>query len=106
METIISIIVFAVLFILSCLSLYRICTVGKTKNSPLVSKTDMYDMRFAKKIKRLHVRVLALLVFGMILVVVYHLMPTRLGDYVYIERDLANHKQTIHSNSSYPLIKK
>jgi hypothetical protein len=66
----------------------------------------MYDMRFAQKIKRLHVRVLALLVFGMILVVVYHLMPTRLGDYVYIERDLANHKQTIHSNSSCPLIKK
>lgn len=106
METIISIIIFAVLFILACLSLYRICTVGKTNNSALVSKTDMYDMRFAQKIKRLHVRVLALLVFGMILVVVYHLMPTRLGDYVYIERDLSNHKQTFHSNSSCPLIKK
>ena len=45
METIISIIIFAVLFILACLSLYRICTVGKTNNSALVSKKDVYDMR-------------------------------------------------------------
>lgn len=106
METIISIIIFAVLFILACLSLYRICTVGKTNNSALVSKKDVYDMRFATKIKRMHVRVLALLVFGILLVIAYHFMPTRLGDYVYIERDLSNHKQTIHANSSCPLIKK
>lgn len=105
METIISIIIFALLFILACLTTYRICTVGKT-NSALVSMGDIYESQYAPKIRRLHVRVLALLVFGMILVVAYHFMPTRLGDYVYIERDLANHKQTIHSNSSCPLIKK
>lgn len=105
METIILVIIFAVLFILFCLSLYRICTVGKT-NGAIVSKKEMYDMHFAPKIRRLHVRVLALLVFGMILVVAYHFMPTRLDGYVYIERDFPNHKQTIHSNSSCPLIKK
>lgn len=66
----------------------------------------MYDMHFAPKIRRQHVRLLALLFFGMVLVVAYHFMPTRLGGYVYIERDLSNHKQTIHSNSSCPLIKK
>lgn len=77
METIISIIVFAVLFILACLSLYRICTVGKTNNSALVSKKDIYDMRFAPKIKMLHVRVLALLVFGMILLL--HIISCQLG---------------------------
>lgn len=105
METIISIIIFDVLFILACLSLYRIYTVGKI-NSTLVSRDEFYESQYASKIRRMHVRVLALLVFGMILVVAYHFMPTRLGDYVYIERDLANHKQTIHSNSSCPLIKK
>lgn len=105
METIILVIIFAVLFILFCLSLYRICTVGKT-NSAIVSKKEMYDMHFAPKIRRLHIRLLAFLAFGMVLVVVYYFMPTRLGDYVYIERDLSNHKQTIHSNSSCPLIKK
>lgn len=106
METIILVIIFAVLFILVCLSLYRIYTVGKTNNSAIVSKKEMYDMHFAPKIRRLHIRSLAFLVFGMVLVVVYYFMPTRLGDYVYIERDLSNHKQTIHSNSSCPLIKK
>lgn len=105
METIISIIIFAVLFILACLSLYRIFTVGKT-NSALVSMGDIYESQYAPKIRRINVYVLALLVFGMILVVAYHFMPTRLGDYVYIERDLPNHKQTIHSNCSCPLIKK
>ena len=105
METIISIIIFAVLFILACLTAYRICTLGKT-NSTLVSMGDIYASQYAPKIRRMNVRVLALLVFGMILVVAYHFMPTRLGDYVYIERDLPNHKQTIHSNSSCPLIKK
>lgn len=105
METIISIIIFALLFILACLTTYRICTVGKT-NSALVSMGDIYESQYASKIRRINVYVLALLVFGMILVVAYHFMPTRLGGYVYIERDLPNHKQTIHSNSSCPLIKK
>lgn len=54
METIILVIVFAVLFILSCLSLYRACTVGKT-NGAIVSKKEMYDMHFAPKIRRQHV---------------------------------------------------
>lgn len=105
METIISIIIFALLFILACLTTYRICTVGNT-NSALVSMGDIYESQYTSKIRKINVYVLALLVFGMILVVAYHFMPTRLGDYVYIERDLANHKQTIHSNSSCPLIKK
>lgn len=105
METIISIIIFALLFILACLTTYRICTVGKT-NSALVSMGDIYESQYTSKIRKINVYVLALLVFGMILVVAYHFMPTRLGDYVYIERDLPNHKQTIHSNSSCPLIKK
>lgn len=106
METIILVIIFAVLFILSCLSLYRICTVGKTGNSAFVYKKDVYDVWFAPKIRRIHIRLLAILVFGMVLVVAYYLMPTQLGDYVFIERDIPNHKQTIHSNSSCPLIKK
>nr|WP_302965244.1 hypothetical protein [uncultured Prevotella sp.] len=105
METIISVIIFAVLFILSCLSLYRVCTVGKTSGA-IVPKKEMYDMHFAPKIRRQHVRLLALLFFGMVLVVVYYFMPTKLGNYVFIERDFPNHKQTIHSNSSCPLIKK
>lgn len=105
METIILVIIFAVLFILSCLSLYRACTVGKT-NGAIVSKKEMYDMHFAPKIRRQHVRLLALLFLGMVLVVVYYFMPTKLGNYVFIERDFPNHKQTIHSDSSCPLIKK
>lgn len=105
METIILVIILAVLFILSCLSLYRVCTVGKTSGA-IVSKKEMYDMHFAQKIRRQHVRLLALLFLGMVLVVVYYFMPTKLGNYVFIERDFPNHKQTIHSNSSCPLIKK
>ena len=90
METIILIIIFAVLFIFACLSLYRICTVGKTGNSALVSKKEIYDMRLAPKIRRIHIRLLTILVFGMILVVAYYFMPTQVGDYVFIERDIPN----------------
>jgi hypothetical protein len=104
METIILIITFAVLFILSCLSLYRICTVGKTK-SAIVCKKELYDMHFAPKIRRQYVRLLALLVFGMVLVVIYYFMPTKLGDYVYIERNLSNRQFIIHTNSSCSKIK-
>ena len=105
MEVIISVIIFSVLFILTCLSLYRVCTVGKV-NSALVSRKEISDIRNASKIRRSHVCLVALFAFAMITIAVYHFTPTRLGTYVFIERDLPNHKQTIHANSSCPRIKK
>ena len=100
MEIIILVIIFAVLFIFACLSLYRICTVGKTGNSAFVYKKDIYDAQFAPKIRRIHIRLLAILVFGMVLVVAYYFMPTQLGDYVFIESLITSKPfiRTVHAH--------
>ena len=99
-------IIFAILFTLAILSLFRIYEVGNKGKGVFISKTDIYEMNYASKIRRYHARIFVLLVFLMLFVVAYYFTPTKLGDYVFIERNLHNHKQTIHSDSSCPLFKK
>lgn len=51
-------------------------------------------------------RMSALVLFVLMSVALWLETPTRLGKYVYIERDMPNRKEVIHTNSSCVKIKK
>lgn len=55
------------------------------------------------KVKTL--KISAIVLFCLTLVALWFETPTRMGDHIYIERDLVKHKQTIHTSSSCPRIK-
>lgn len=67
-----------------------------------------FSIEFRDKIGvRLSVaRTSALVLFLLMLVALWLETPTRLGEYVYIERDIPNRKEVIHTNSSCVKIKK
>lgn len=44
--------------------------------------------------------------FLAVIAIIWYDTPSRLGDYVYIERDLTKHSNTIHTSSSCPKIDK
>lgn len=52
------------------------------------------------------IKLSAMVLFVLMLGLLWLDTPTRLGGYVYIERDIKNHKQTIHTSSSCVKIKK
>lgn len=58
------------------------------------------------KARRKRIAIFAAIFLLLSVLILWYNVPTRLGQYVYIERDLTNHKQTIHTNSSCSRIKK
>lgn len=64
------------------------------------------DVRSRLRLKMKTAKVSAVVLFCLVLVSMWFETPTMVGDHVYIERDLLNRKQTIHSSSSCVKIKK
>lgn len=106
MGTEVTITFLSVVFILACLSIYKACH-QETTSSPLISREEILSripsIRKQRKIKNLTFAFI--LLSCALLFVVWQNTPTRLGNYVYIERNLDAHKQIIHTNSSCSNIK-
>lgn len=106
MGTEVTITFLSIVFILACLSIYKACH-QETTSSPFISREEILSripsIRKLRKIKNLTFAFI--LLSCALLFVVWNNTPTRLGDYVYIERNLNTHKQIIHTNSSCSKIK-
>lgn len=64
------------------------------------------DVQAKIKMKHSTAKWASVFLFLLLILSLWYDTPTSLGSYVYIERDLPNHKSTIHSSSSCPRIKK
>ncbi|HBF04576.1 MAG TPA: hypothetical protein DDW28_00115 [Prevotella sp.] len=63
-------------------------------------RSEIIMERNEQKNKRKRTIALMFFFFIALFIVLWNNTPTRLGEHVFIERDLKNHKQTIHTNSS------
>lgn len=93
--------------ILVCILLFKIYR-QETDSCPFVSKEEILSK--IPSVRRMKVRkylfLVFILLFSALSFVIWNNTPTRLGSYVYIERDVSQHKQIIHANSSCVNIKK
>lgn len=107
MGTLFTIAFLFVVFVLVCVLLFKVYR-QETASTPFVSEEEILSK--IPSVKQAKIRRYLFLVFVLLISVLsfiaWNNTPTRLGDYVYIERDISQHRQIIHTNSSCSNIKR